>query len=148
MSISQKSARKRHFTLIELMVVVIIVAVLAAVAVPLYSSQVNRAKASEAVAGLGAIRSAQRVYKAEHGTYVAVTAANIGNAPTAALNPGLGLDFSSNKYFDNAAFAVGAADATTFTATCTGDNSGATSAADVAGYVISMTEDGTVTQAY
>ncbi len=145
MKVKQRTGTRRHFTLIELMVVVIIVAVLAAVAVPLYSSQVNRAKATEAVAGLGAIRSAQRVYKSEHGTYATVAAGSISNAPTDAT-PGLGLDFSDNKYFNNASFAT--TGGATFTATCTGDNSTAPGKADVAGYVITMDQEGTVSYTY
>jgi prepilin-type N-terminal cleavage/methylation domain-containing protein len=59
----------RGFTLIELMVVVIIVGVLAIASVPLYQANVRRAMRAEAVATMGSIRSAQRVFKAEHGVY-------------------------------------------------------------------------------
>ena len=55
------------FTLIELLVVVIIVAILAAVGVPLLSANVQRARASEAEAGLGTWRTGVRAFLAENG---------------------------------------------------------------------------------
>ena len=62
-----RKSRMSGFTLVELMVVVIIIGILAAAAVPIYTAQTRRAKTSEALAGLGAIRSAERVYKTENG---------------------------------------------------------------------------------
>jgi prepilin-type N-terminal cleavage/methylation domain-containing protein len=60
---------KAGFTLVELMVVAIIVAILAAVAIPLMSGNTKRAIATEGQAGIGTIKTAQQVYKAEHGGY-------------------------------------------------------------------------------
>jgi len=57
------------FTLVELLIVMIIVGVLAAIAAPMMQSNVNRAKRSEAVAALGAIRTAARSYYVEYGVY-------------------------------------------------------------------------------
>ena len=63
---------KKGFTLIELMVVVLIVAILAAVAIPILRGRIDAAKWSEGRAMLGSMATAIRAYAAENGT----TAAN------------------------------------------------------------------------
>ncbi|MFC1467996.1 prepilin-type N-terminal cleavage/methylation domain-containing protein [Verrucomicrobiota bacterium] len=59
---------KSGFTLIELMVVAIIVAILAAVAIPLMSGNKDRAIATEAQAGIGTIVTALKVHITEEGS--------------------------------------------------------------------------------
>lgn len=55
--IKQISKSEFGFTLIEVMVVIIMVGILAAIAVPIYSNYVYRARTSEGVATLGAIKT-------------------------------------------------------------------------------------------
>lgn len=60
-----KMNNRKGFTLVELMVVILIVGILAAVAVPLMQGRIDKAKWTEANAAAGAIRSAVRAYAAE-----------------------------------------------------------------------------------
>jgi prepilin-type N-terminal cleavage/methylation domain-containing protein len=69
--------KKNGFTLIELMVVILIVGVLAAVAVPMIRGKIDRSKWSEANASAGAIRTAVKVYFVETGNTVT---GNMGDA--------------------------------------------------------------------
>ncbi len=61
--------RRKAFTLIELMIVVVIVAILAASAYPIYRSVVSRAYEAEILSGISLFRTAQRMYRAEYGRY-------------------------------------------------------------------------------
>jgi type IV pilus assembly protein PilA len=58
---------QKGFTLIELMVVIFIVGILAAVAVPIMRGRIDSEKWSEANASAGSIRTAVRTYIAEKG---------------------------------------------------------------------------------
>ncbi len=64
--------RKRDgVTLVELVIVLIVVAILAAAAVPIYRSLVSRAYEAEILAGLGAVQTAQRLYHAQEDAWPA-----------------------------------------------------------------------------
>lgn len=61
--------RRKGFTLLELVIVVIIIAILAGLGIPQFVKTVERAKASEGNSLLGAIRGAQLRYYAEYTAY-------------------------------------------------------------------------------
>lgn len=71
---------KKGFTLIELMVVVLIVAILAAVTLPIMRGRIDAAKWSEGKAMMGTIATSIRAYHAEHGP--------TGTAPTGIIGTG------------------------------------------------------------
>jgi len=59
----------KGFTLIELLVVMVIVGILAAIALPLYTGYVRRANRADAKTALEHVRAAQEMWRAEHGSY-------------------------------------------------------------------------------
>ncbi|MEW5758112.1 MAG: prepilin-type N-terminal cleavage/methylation domain-containing protein [Candidatus Omnitrophota bacterium] len=59
----------RAFTLIELVVVIIVLGLLATLAIPRFQKQLERGRAAEAYRMLAEIRTAQEIWKNEHGAY-------------------------------------------------------------------------------
>ncbi|HHY16401.1 MAG TPA: prepilin-type N-terminal cleavage/methylation domain-containing protein [Firmicutes bacterium] len=65
---------QRGFTLMELMIVIVIIGVLAAIGVPAYNNYVNKAKAAACLSNRRTIATAMGLYYAEHTTYPPTTA--------------------------------------------------------------------------
>jgi prepilin-type N-terminal cleavage/methylation domain-containing protein len=116
---------RKGFTLVELMIVILIVAILAAVAIPLMTGRLDAAKWSEARAAMGTIATSVRAYYAERGC------TDNAGAPTAmpalyaadATNPGINATDLDGTYFDNPCYAIAnagcnAAGQVTFDITC------------------------------
>ena len=72
---------QKGFTLIELMIVVAIIGILAAIAIPNFLNYQLKAKTAEAKTNIGAIRTSQDSYKAENDVYLDC-AANTGTFNT------------------------------------------------------------------
>lgn len=72
----------KGFTLIELMVVVAIVGILSAVAMPAYTDYVTRGRIPDATASLAAMRVRMEQYYQDNKTYVNATPCANGNLPT------------------------------------------------------------------
>jgi len=66
--------KKKGFTLVELIIVIVIVGILTVIAVPIYRGYTQKAKWSEGKALAAAILTGQKVYYAEKGTWYEITA--------------------------------------------------------------------------
>lgn len=75
-----RSAVQRGFTLVELLIVVIILAILAAIVIPQFSSATDDTKEAALDSNLAALRNAIELYKAQHGSYPGDVASNTGCA--------------------------------------------------------------------
>jgi type IV pilus assembly protein PilA len=105
--------KDKGFTLIELMIVVAIIGILAAIAIPNFLRYQAKTKQSEAKTNLGAIFTSQVTYFGEEDTYANIS--NIGWAPE-----------GTTRY----AYTMTTADADSFTAEAEG-NIDADSATDI-----------------
>jgi prepilin-type N-terminal cleavage/methylation domain-containing protein len=105
--------RRKGFTLIELMVVVLIVGILAAVAVPIMRGRIDSAKWSEANASAGSVRTAVRAYIAEKGPNFDYTGIE-GTLDTQSIYEALGFDSAdlAGAYFNQADYTISSVDAT------------------------------------
>lgn len=108
-----RKSLQRGFTLIELMVVVVIIGVLSAIAIPAYMDYVTRSRITEGVEVLADIRIRMEQWFQDNRTYVGDFATNT-RYPCG--TPGNTFTHASTSNFSF----VCAADATTFTATANG----------------------------
>jgi prepilin-type N-terminal cleavage/methylation domain-containing protein len=108
---------RKGFTLIELMVVILIVGLLAAVAIPIMRGRIDLARWSEGKAMMGTIATSIRAYHTEKGP--------TGAAPTTLFAGNTGLGFAAGDltgaYFVDGdfTFAVTAMNPLTYTITAT-----------------------------
>ena len=123
----------KGFTLIELAIVIVIAALLAAVAVPIYNGIVEDSKWSEGKTAAGTIKAAMDTYSAKtSGDLSQLTTGTVGGdfASGAPLLDQLKLDtdaFEVLQYFDATDFAIviaGVVGAETYTITVTGNGGG------------------------
>ena len=90
------------FTIMEIMISLVVIAVLAGLAVPAYRSVTERSRASEAQVNLNAIHMAQKNYHARYDTFW-------GNSTVwANVSAGLSIELN-NRYYDIQAFNANAA---------------------------------------
>lgn len=97
---------KKGLTLIELIIVMVVVAILAAIALPMYTGHMVRARRADAKVALEQLRAAQEMRRAEYGAY-------LNNL--AALQTSWGAPATNQKYYTISMVAT----STTFTGTAT-----------------------------
>ena len=104
--------KRKGFTLVELVIVIVIVGILSIVAVPIYRGYTRKAMGTEAKSLLGSIQTAEKVYFAEMSEYMAYSGS---------FEKTLDVDARANKYFTSYSISTsGEGDAATFTATVSG----------------------------
>ena len=100
----QHKTRTTHgFTLVELMIVVVIVAVLMLVAVPMYQANRKAGMMTEGITGAGMIRTSMRTYSASHNNQYPTLSSVDGSGLAVLLVRGQDL---VGKYFTPSAYSV------------------------------------------
>ena len=128
------------FTLIEIIIVVMIIGILAAIAIPMMQSNTNKAKISEAIASLGSIRSAERLYFIESNRYISVDTGQWASGPLSSYIKGTDLD---GQYFPNTCYNVNNGTGSTLNIRCNMNASGK-KASNTLG-TVSMDQRGNIT---
>lgn len=106
-------ARSRGFTLVEVLITLVVVALLAVVALPAFKDSIRKSRRSEAFAALSAVQQAQERWRSTRPAYASELTALPTDDP-----PGLGLpDHTPTNYYG---IALSGAGATGYVATATG----------------------------
>ena len=102
---------QKGFTLVELLIVVIILAILAAIVVPQFASSTDDAKVSSLDSTLAAMRSAMALYKQQHTAYPSAVASSGGgtDCTTPGGAVGTGAAGSEAAFLDQLAYYSNAA---------------------------------------
>ncbi len=134
--------KKQGFTLVELMVVILIVGILAAVAIPLMHGRIDAAKWSEAKAAMGTIATGLRAYYAEKQGWGTISDLNEIGISTGDLD-GSYFDYDCYAFTTNGTTTAGGPQ---FSVTASADESGKTDKpTSPSSVTMTVNDDGTVT---
>jgi len=105
MRIVRSTRKQSGFTLVELLIVAIILAILAAIIIPQFASTTVDAQEAALRANTSAMRSAIDLYRQQHGAYPAATAASggtcSGTAGTGAIGTQQAMEDQLTRYSNN-----------------------------------------------
>ncbi len=87
--------RRGGFTLLELLVVVIVVAILAGIALPNFTKAIEKAKVQEAQGVLNTLFQAERIYRLDHDTFTTLALLD-ANGYLTNPNPNANWNFSTS----------------------------------------------------
>lgn len=128
---------KKSFTIIEVLTVAAIIGILVSIATLNLIRITNRAKRTEAVAVLCAIRIAEKLYHAERGEYTVTAVTSL---------PGISNDDLNGTYFTEECYSITEANADTFRAQCDASESQAPRRGEVINFDdITIDQDGEFT---
>lgn len=108
-----RCSAERGFSLVEMLIAMVVLAILAAIAVPTYNESVRKSRRSEAFTALATLQQAQERWRNNQAAYASSVTASPTDDP-----PGLGLsDETPGGYYT---VSIDAANATGYTATAYG----------------------------
>lgn len=130
-----KYQNKKGFTLLELLIVIVILGALAALAIPAYTSTVERSRRQEAIQVLSAVKDAQQRFFMGSATYTAVYTQLDFDPQNIAIDPP-----GTVRHF---AYAAPTATATTWSVVAT--RNAIDRPTGVAAYTVTMDQTGAIT---
>ena len=119
MTLFLSQPRRPGFSILELLIAVIVIAVLAALALPKYNKSVEETHKREAKSNLNIIRSAEIIYKIDTKEYYPITSLADADADADNARSVLNIDLHDNEDWSYTVTAGGSGDAAAATATAT-----------------------------